>query len=61
MNQISALNLLQRLDLRNSWKIIGKQYENDKLKIITQTWNDEFELPDSSYSVLDILDCIRYM
>ena len=61
MNQISALNLLQRLDLRNSWKIIGKQYKNDKLKIITQTWNDEFELPDSSYSVLDILDCIRYM
>ena len=61
MNQISVLNLLQRLDLRNSWKIIGKQYKNDKLKIITQTWNDEFELPDSSYSVLDILDCIRYM
>ena len=61
MNQISVLNLLQRLDLRNSWKIIGKQYKNDKLKIITQTWNDEFELPDSSYSVLDILDCIIYM
>ena len=35
-------------------KNIRKQYKNNKLKIIGPTWNDEFELPDGSYSVSDI-------
>ena len=69
-----ALNLSQRLDLRSSnkyvsrqnlpnhytWKNIRKQYKNNKLKLITPTWNDEFELPDSSYSVSDIHDFIEF-
>ena len=69
------LNLSQRLDLRSSnkhvapkdlsiydtWKNIRKQYKNNKLKIIAPTWNDEFELPDGSYSVLDIQYCIEYI
>ena len=41
---------------------IRKQYKNNKLKIIAPTWNDEFELPDSSYSVSDIqgyIKCIK--
>ena len=68
------LNLSQRLDLRSSnkrvalqnlsiyytWKNIRKQYKNNKLKIITPTWNDEFEYPDGSYSVSDIQDYIEY-
>ena len=65
-----VLNLWQRLDLRSSdkylnlsenytWKNIRKQYENNKLKIVSQTWKDEFELPDDSYSVLDIKDYIE--
>ena len=68
------LNLPQRLDLRSSnkqvalqslsiyytWKNIGKLYKN-KLKIIAPTRNYEFELPDGSYSVLDIQDCIEYI
>ena len=29
-----------------------------KLKIIVPTWNNEFELPDGSYYVLDIQDYI---
>ena len=33
---------------------IKKQYKNDKLKMITPTWNDEFELPECTYSVLGI-------
>ena len=63
-----VLNLSQRLDLRISnahvtlrslsicytWKIIKKQYKNNKLKIIAPTWNDKFELPDGSYPVSDI-------
>ena len=39
-----------------------KQYKNKKLKII---WNgirnDEFELPDDSYSVSDIQDYIKHI
>ena len=38
-----------------------KTVKNNKLKIIAPTWNDEFELPDSSYSVLDIQDYIGYI
>ena len=29
---------------------------NSKLKIHAPTWNDEFDLPDGSYSVSDIQD-----
>ena len=28
-----------------------KSYKNSKFKISTPTWNDEFELPDGSYSI----------
>ena len=38
---------------------IRKQYKNNKLKIKVQAWNDEFELPDGSYSVSDIQDYIE--
>ena len=58
-------NLSQRLDLRSSgkhvvlqnlsinytWKNIRKKYKKNKLKIIAPTWNDEFELPNGSYSI----------
>ena len=35
---------------------ISQQCRNNKLRIIAPTWNDEFELPDGSYSVSDIQD-----
>ena len=28
-------------------------YKNNKFKISAPTWNEELELPDGSYSVLD--------
>ena len=37
-------------------KNIRQQYKNNKLKVIAPTWNDEFELPDGSYSLSDILN-----
>ena len=40
---------------------IRKQYKNNKLKTIAPTWNDEFELPDGSYSVSDIPDYIEFI
>ena len=70
-----VLNLLKILDLRSSnkdvafqnlsiyytWKNIRKQYKNYKIKIIVPTWNNEFKLPNSSYSVSDIQDYIEYI
>ena len=70
-----VLNFSQVLDLRSSdksllFKIylfisrvknIRKQYTNNKLKMIAPTWNDEFELPNGSYSVSDIQDYIEYI
>ena len=70
-----VLNLSQRLDLRSSdqrvasqnlsihctQKNIRKQYKNSKIKIIAQAWNDEFELPDGSYSVSDIQHYIDFI
>ena len=74
-NSKFALKLPQRLELKSSkkyvalqnvsicysWKNIRKQYKNNKLKIIAPKWNDEFELPDGSYSVSDIQDYIKYI
>ena len=70
-----VLDLSERLDLRSSdkyidrqnlsiyytWKNIRKQYKDNKIKIITPTWNEEFELPDGSYSVSGIEDYIKYI
>ena len=41
---------LQNLSIYYTWKNIRKQCKKDQLKIIVPTWNDEFELPDGSYS-----------
>ena len=35
-------------------------YNNNKFKISTPKWNDEFNLPDESYSVSDIQDYFEY-
>ena len=34
---------------------------NKKFKIFAPTWNDEFELPDESYSISDIQDYFEYI
>ena len=36
-------------------------YNNNKFKTSAPTWNDEFELPDGSYSVSDIQDYFEYI
>ena len=70
------LNLIDKIDLRRkgnyialsnlsiyyTWKnIIKKSYKNNKFKISTPTWNEEFELPDGSYSISDIQDYFQYI
>ena len=42
-------------------KNIRKHYKNNKLKIITPTWNYELESTDGCYSVSDIQDYIEYI
>ena len=40
---------------------IKNSCNNNKFKIFAPTWNDEFELPDGSYSVSDIQDYFEYI
>ena len=53
--------VLQNLSINDTWKNIRKKYRNNKLKIIAPTWNDEFELPNGSYSISDIQDYIEFI
>ena len=45
----------------STWKNIKSAYNNNKFKISAPTWNDEFDLRDGSYSVLDIHDYFEYI
>ena len=68
------LNLTDKINLKSSdkyvalsnhsiqytWKNIKKSYKYNKFKISAPTWNEEFELPDGSYSVSDIQDYFKY-
>ena len=38
-----------------------KSYENNNFKISAPTWNEEFDLPDGSYSVSDIQGFLEYI
>ena len=52
---------LANLSIYYTWKIIKSEYNNNKFKIHAPTWNDEFNLPDGSYSVSDIQDYFEYI
>ena len=52
---------LSNLSIYYTWKNIKRSYNNNKFKISASTWNDEFELPDGSYSVPDIQDYFEYI
>ena len=52
---------LVNLSIYHTWKNIKSEYNNNKFKISTPTWNDEFSLPDGSYSVSDIQDHFEYI
>ena len=52
---------LQNVSIYYMWKNIRKQYNYNKLKIITPTSNGEFELPDGFYSVSGIKDYVKYI
>ena len=52
---------LANLSIYYTWKNIKSPYNNNKFKISAPTWNDEFDLPDGSYSILVIQDYFEYI
>ena len=51
---------LSNLSIYYTWNNIKSSYNNNKFKISAPTWNEEFTLPDGSYSVSDIQDYFEY-
>ena len=72
---ILKLKLTDKLDLRLDKKVIAlsnlssyntqnnikSSYNNNQFKISAPTWNEEFTLPDGSYSVSDIQNYFEYI
>ena len=52
---------LANLCIYYTWKNVKSEYDNNKFKISTPTWNDAFDLPDGSYPVSDIQDYFEYI
>ena len=52
---------LSNLSIYYTWENIKSSYNNNKFKISTPTWNDEFELPDGSYFVSNIQEHFEYL
>ena len=49
------------LSIYYAWKNIKSAYNNNKFKISAPTWNEEFDLPDGSYSISDIQDYFEFI
>ena len=47
---------LVNLSVYCTWKNIKSEYNNNKFKISSLTWNDTADLPDGPYSIADIQD-----
>ena len=52
---------LLSLSINYICKNIKKSYKNNKFKISAPTCNEEFELPDGSYSISDVKDYFKYV
>ena len=68
-NFIDKLNLknpnkniaLVNLSIYYTWKNVKSDYNNNKFKISALTWNDMFDVPDSSYSTAALQNCFEYI
>ena len=74
-HNVLVLKLTDKLDLRRgqktialsnlsnyyTWKNVKSSYNNNKFKISAPIWNEEFKLPNGSYSVSDIQDYFEYI
>ena len=75
MNHTDSLDLADKLNLKNSeknialvnlsiyyiWKNIKSEYNNNRFKISAPTSNENFDLPDGSYSIDDIEDYFQFI
>ena len=52
---------LSNVSIYYTWNNIKSSYNNNKFKISAPTWNEEFTLPDGSYSISDIQDYFQYI
>ena len=52
---------LGNLSIYYNWKNIKSEYNNNKFKTSTTTWNNNFDLPDGSYSIADIQDYFEFI
>ena len=53
--------VLDNLSICYTWKNFKSAYNNNKFKISAPIWNDEFVLPDRSYSISDIHNYFEYI
>ena len=52
---------LAYLSICYTWKNIKSEYNNNKFKISTPIWDDNFDLPDGSYSIDDIQNYFEFI
>ena len=52
---------LAKLSIYYTWKNIKSEYNNNTFKKSVPTWNETFDLPDSSYSISDIQDYFEFI
>ena len=65
-DKLNLKNLNKNMALANlsnycTRKNIKSAYNNSKFKISAPTWNNEFYLPDESYSIADIQDYFEFI
>ena len=65
-DKLNLKNLNKNMTLANlsiyyTWKNIKSAYNNNKVKISAPTWNDDFDLPDGSYSIADIQEYFEFI
>ena len=53
--------ILANLSIYCTWKNIKSEQKNNKFKISASNWNDELDLPDSSYLISDIQDYFEFI
>ena len=62
LNRSDRCVALSNLSIYHAWKKkIKGSYKKNNFKISAPTWNEEFELPDGSYSVSDIQDYFKHI
>ena len=61
LRRVQKTIALSNLSIYYTWKNIKSSYNNNKFKISAPMWNEEFELPNGSYSMSDIQYYFEYI